>query len=326
MPIRDIRHLDQSQIGRVLTGDAEALRGGPPVTAMLIQNTNPANVAPSSGWSSRACAATICSLAVHEHFMTDTAKLADVVLPATMFLEHDDIYQGGGHQFIVLGPKLVDPPEGPRTNLFVIEELAKRLGVADMPGFGLDERAAYRPHAGAPRPRHFRNAARKAAGPSIQPDFETAHYLDGFGHPDGKFRFRPHWEGGVAPNKPPALGRHAGPAGSAAGVPRPCRPDRGGRRGASLPPGHLAGALVPEFDLRRDAGFAQAGRASGTDGPSRRRAALGIADGDRVEIGNARGEVVLHARLFDGVEARRGHRRRHLAELGRMSAARASTC
>jgi hypothetical protein len=38
--------LDQSQIGRVLTGDAEALRGGPPVTALLVQSTNPLSVAP----------------------------------------------------------------------------------------------------------------------------------------------------------------------------------------------------------------------------------------------------------------------------------------
>ena len=44
--------------------------------------------------------------------MTDTAKLADVVLPATMFLEHDDIYKGGGNQHIMLGPKLIDPPDG----------------------------------------------------------------------------------------------------------------------------------------------------------------------------------------------------------------------
>jgi hypothetical protein len=48
-----LRWLDQSKIGRVLTGDAEALGGGPPVTAMLVQNTNPANVAPEQRWSSR---------------------------------------------------------------------------------------------------------------------------------------------------------------------------------------------------------------------------------------------------------------------------------
>ena len=76
---------------------------------------------------------------VHEQFMTDTARLADVVLPATMFLEHDDIYRGGGHQHVILGPKLIEPPNGPRTNHYVIEELAKRLGVAHMPGFGLTE-------------------------------------------------------------------------------------------------------------------------------------------------------------------------------------------
>ena len=37
--------------------------------------------------------------------MTETAKMADVVLPATTFLEHDDIYRGGGHQYLILGPE-----------------------------------------------------------------------------------------------------------------------------------------------------------------------------------------------------------------------------
>ncbi|WP_239510392.1 molybdopterin-dependent oxidoreductase, partial [Klebsiella pneumoniae] len=69
--------------------------------------------------------------------MTDTAKLADVVLPATMFMEHDDIYRGGGQQHIVLGPKLIDGPGETRPNLYVINELAKRLGVGDLPGFDL---------------------------------------------------------------------------------------------------------------------------------------------------------------------------------------------
>ena len=54
-------------------------------------------------------------------------------------------------------------------------------------------------------------------------------------------------------------------------------------------------------------------------------AASALPTGDRVEIGNARGEVVLHAKLFDGVQARRGDRRRHLAEHAPTSAARAST-
>ena len=124
----------------MLVNAPEALYGGPPVTAMLIQNTNPVNVAPEQRLVGEGFLRDDLFTCVHEQFMTDTAKLADIVLPATMFLEHDDIYRGGGNQHIILGPKLIDPPEGPRTNHFVIEELAKRLGVAHLPGFGMTER------------------------------------------------------------------------------------------------------------------------------------------------------------------------------------------
>ncbi|MCK5744565.1 MAG: molybdopterin-dependent oxidoreductase, partial [Oricola sp.] len=136
----DIRWLDQSKIGRVLTGDVEALAGGPPVTAMLIQNTNPANVMPEQELVSAGLSRLDLFTVVHEQFMTETAEFADVVLPATMFLEHDDIYKGGGHQHIMLGPKLIDGPGETRPNHFVFEELAARLGVADRPGFGKTER------------------------------------------------------------------------------------------------------------------------------------------------------------------------------------------
>ena len=54
--------------------------------------------------------------------------MADVVLPATTFLEHDDVYRGGGHQYIILGPKLVEPPGECRNNHEVICGLAKRVG------------------------------------------------------------------------------------------------------------------------------------------------------------------------------------------------------
>ena len=58
---------------------------------------------------------------VHEQFMTDTARFADVVLPATMFLEHDDIYQAGGHSHIQIGPKLIEPPGECRSNHEVLQ-------------------------------------------------------------------------------------------------------------------------------------------------------------------------------------------------------------
>ena len=297
-----IRHLDQSQVGRILTGDAEALRNGPPVTAMLIQNTNPANVCPEQRLVKEGFLRDDLFVAVHEQFMTDTARLADVVLPATMFVEHDDLYKGGGNQFITLGPKLIDPPAGPRTNLYVIEELAKRLGVADRPGFGLSERE----HIDTMLFRHGSSyeALQRDRWLDVQPDFDTAHYLKGFGHADGKFRFRPQWEWGPSPNKPPRSVGLMGPW-------------------QRLPefPDHVE--LIEEADAEHPFRLATSParsflNSSFTETPTSKAREgrpelmihpddaqdLGIAEGDRVEIGNRRGEVVLRARLFDGV--RRG--------------------
>ncbi|MFZ3357691.1 MAG: molybdopterin-dependent oxidoreductase, partial [Xanthobacteraceae bacterium] len=87
-----IRMLDQSRIGAILTGDSDALQGGGPVDALFIQNTNPVSVAPDQETVKRGFARDDLFVCVHEQFMTDTAKLADVVLPATMFVEHDDFY------------------------------------------------------------------------------------------------------------------------------------------------------------------------------------------------------------------------------------------
>ena len=115
-----IRQLDQSRIGAVLTGEKDALWDGPPVTALLVQNTNPMSVAPDQETVKRGFARQDLFVCVHEQFMTETAAVADVVLPATMFLEHDDIYQGGGHQYILLGPKLIEPAGECRSNHEVI--------------------------------------------------------------------------------------------------------------------------------------------------------------------------------------------------------------
>ena len=111
-----VRVLDQSRIGPVLTGDPADIKDGPPVTALFIQNTNPVQVAPEQRKVKAGFAREDLFVRVHEQFMTATAKMADVVLPATMFLEHDDVYQGGGHQNILLGPKLIEVPGECRSN------------------------------------------------------------------------------------------------------------------------------------------------------------------------------------------------------------------
>ena len=186
-----IRQLDQSRIGAVLTGEREALWDGPPVTALLIQNTNPMSVAPDQETVKRGFAREDLFVCVHEQFMTETAAVADVVLPATMFLEHDDIYQGGGHQYILLGPKLIEPAGECRSNHEVICALAQRLG-AQHPGFAMTPRELIDwtlAHSG------WGSLAELEAKRWIdcQPDFDTSHYINGFAWPDGKFRFKPDW-------------------------------------------------------------------------------------------------------------------------------------
>ena len=118
--------------------------------------------------------------------------MADIVLPATMFMEHDDIYQGGGHQYIMLGPKLIEPPGECRTNHEVIVALAQRLG-AEHPGFRHDAARVDRLDAAEFGLGRARPTSKSENWIDCQPDFETAHYLDGFAWPDGKFRFKPDW-------------------------------------------------------------------------------------------------------------------------------------
>ena len=186
-----VRLLDQSRIGPVLCGDPFDLQSGPPVTAMLIQSTNPMSVAPDLNSVHKGFARDDLFVCVHEQFMTETAAMADIVLPATMFLEHDDIYQAGGHQHIILGPKIVDPPEDCRSNHEVICALAERVG-AEHAGFNMTSREIVD---WTLQKSGWGDVDTLAQQKWIdcQPGFDESHYLNGFGHADQRFHFRPNW-------------------------------------------------------------------------------------------------------------------------------------
>jgi anaerobic selenocysteine-containing dehydrogenase len=289
-----VRMLDQSRIGAILTGDRDALLGGPSVTAMLIQNTNPVSVAPDQNKVKAGFARDDLFVCVHEQFMTETAKMADVVLPATTFLEHDDVYQGGGHQNILLGPKLVEPPGECRSNHDVICALAQRLGVSH-PGFGMT-------------PRQLIDATLQRSGwgtldnlerkrwIDCQPPFERAHYVDGFNWPDKKFRFKPDW-----PTVPFRSPYNCGPVAE-----MPMLPDywtsietADGDHPFRLATSPSRGFLNSTFN-ETPTSLAQEKRPTVIVHPHD-AAGLSIADGDLVVLGNTRGQVRLHARLFEGV-------------------------
>ncbi|MCX5493249.1 molybdopterin oxidoreductase family protein [Kaistia dalseonensis] len=291
-----VRQLDQSRTGPVLTGDADALKGGPPVTAMIVQNTNPVTVCPDQTLVKRGFARDDLFVAVHEQIMTDTAKMADIVLPATMFLEHDDIYKGGGHQYLILGPKLVEPPEGCRTNHQVIAGLARRLGL-DHPGFAMNERE----HIDAMLQRSGWGTLadlEEKRWIDCQSDFETAHFLNGFGHPDRKFHFRVDWAS--------VNNENYGPVGPVADM--PTLPDHWAAAIEAADDAHpfrLATSPARQF---LNSSFNETPSSIGREGRPELMihpedaASLGIAAGDLVVIGNARGEVRVHARLFEGLK------------------------
>lgn len=281
-----IRVLDQSRIGPILAGEKDALEGGGPVHALLVQNTNPMCVAPDLGKVHRGFARDDLFTVVHEQFLTDTARMADIVLPATMFLEHDDIYQAAAHPTIQVARKVFEPQGACRSNHEVICALAARLG-AEHPGFAM---SAWELVDDLCRRSGWPDAQTifEAGGHEVMPDFATAHHLNGFPAPDGRFRFRPDWA---------SLG-----------------PDH-----ARMPvlPDHLA--LTEEVSPKKP--FRLMGsparqflNTSFTDMPTSRRregrptallhpevmAQFQLAEGDPVRLGNERGTVVVHARARDG--------------------------
>ena len=289
-PDASVRQLDQSRVGAVLMGEAQALKGGGPVKALLVQNTNPLCVAPNQTLVRQGFAREDLYTVVHEHFMTDTARYADIVLPATMFLEHDDLYTGGGHQHIMFGPKAIDPPEGCKSNHELLCALALRLGATHR-GFTMS-------------PREIIDWTLRASGRGdlaaleamkwldAQPAFEEAHFLNGFGHADKKFHFRADWAA-----TPFA---HDGPMGDWSGLPD--MPDhwRVNEAADAAHPFKLATSPARSF---LNSTFNQAPTSIEREGRPNLRIhaddarALRIEDGDILRIGNARGDLRLHAKI-----------------------------
>ena len=283
-----VRVLDQSRMGPILTGDPRDLGEGPPVTALFIQNTNPVTVCPEGVKVREGFARDDLFVCVHEQFMTETAAMADIVLPATTFLEHDDFYIASGHTNLQVTKRVVEPVGESRSNHDVLCGLAARLG-AEHPGFAM---TAW----------EMIESTLKASG---LPDAETAyrmrwvdcalsweemHFLDGFGHADKKFHFKADWA---------ACGQeHAR---------------------MSPFPDHLAviDEATEEHPFRLVAAPSRSFlNTSFTETPSSRAregrptalvhpgdlGSLGIAAGERVRLGNARGSVVVHAKPFDGLQ------------------------
>lgn len=100
----------------------------PPIQSVYIYHSNPASVAPDQNRVLRGLEREDLFTVVHERFMTDTARYADIVLPSTSSLEHGDLYRSYGTYCIQHAKAAIPPVGGSKSNWEVFRLLAKRMG------------------------------------------------------------------------------------------------------------------------------------------------------------------------------------------------------
>jgi anaerobic selenocysteine-containing dehydrogenase len=103
----------------------------PPVMALYVYNSNPAAVAPAQAQVHAGLRREDLFVVVHEQMPTDTTDFADLVLPATTFLEQDDVAAGNAARYVQLARAAIAPLGEARSNLDTFAALAARLGIAD---------------------------------------------------------------------------------------------------------------------------------------------------------------------------------------------------
>jgi anaerobic selenocysteine-containing dehydrogenase len=120
------RLVNHSRLGQALLD----LRD-PPIRALFVAANNPAVTCPDSATVRRALGREDLFTVVHDPFLTDTARYADLVLPATTYLETEDLFRAYGAYYVQFAPRAVVPQGEAWSNLRLAQELARRLGVRD---------------------------------------------------------------------------------------------------------------------------------------------------------------------------------------------------
>ena len=119
------RLINMNRLGRALTGCDD-----PPVKMLFVYNCNPLATMPAQNRVLAGLRRDDLFTVVFDQVLTDTARWADVVLPATTFLEQYDLALGYGHGAVQLVQPVIEPAGESRPNVEVFAELAARLGVA----------------------------------------------------------------------------------------------------------------------------------------------------------------------------------------------------
>lgn len=119
------RHFPVSQVGRHMLAATD-----PPVEAVIVTRANPATQMPNAALF-REAMKKVGFRVVVDHFLTDSALMADVFLPCTTVLEEEDIVYTSWHHFASYAEPVLAPRGEARSEVWIFTELAKRLGVID---------------------------------------------------------------------------------------------------------------------------------------------------------------------------------------------------
>ncbi len=132
---RAARVVNMSQLGHALTqlgqDSANSSSGTPPVKALFVYNSNPAAVAPNQSAVLSGLRRNDLFTVVHDQFFTDTADYADILLPATTFLETKDLQGAYGHLYVQLSQQAIAPAGEARSNVALFSQLARRMGFSE---------------------------------------------------------------------------------------------------------------------------------------------------------------------------------------------------
>ncbi|MBN9070691.1 MAG: molybdopterin-dependent oxidoreductase, partial [Rhizobiales bacterium] len=284
------RHVNMIQLGAALTTLAD-----PPVQALYVYNADPVASTPDSNRVLAGLAREDLFTVVHDPYLTDTARWADIVLPATTQLEHTDLHRALGNYYIQLNRPAIAPRGESKPNTEVFRLLAARMGF-DEPCFrdsddDLIDQALASAHpwmAGITRERLERDGWAKLRLPQPFAPFANG----GFATPSGKVEF------------------HSAPMAEAGHDPLPgyAPLTEGPEATPALYARYPLTLLTPKAHHFLNSSFNEMPSSRKRERNPRVKmhpddmAALKIADGQKVRMGNERGEITIAAEAFEGLQ------------------------
>lgn len=118
------RVVNMNRLGAALTGEVS----DPPVMSLYVFSANPLVSTPNTGRIIQGMQRDDLFTVVHDLFLTDTARYADIVLPATSQLEQVDLHEAYGHRYLQYNAAAIPPLGEAKSNWEVMQLLAKAMG------------------------------------------------------------------------------------------------------------------------------------------------------------------------------------------------------